>query len=265
MPKSPAPRRGARTAKLRRHAATRRRFIIGRPSGRPATQSACAGRDCSSYGSPQLHRDRRAERRRPRGHSARASRHRFVHAHFRVGPPPATLCVSSHLCGVLIRRPPLRGRTSVWQPAQNTAEMGRNAEQPGVAVDGGSKRARRPFRTPSPAKYRSPIRIKSRAGRQCERRPRCEGEWHRRAFAALAPRRGAGLGWGGGSGGSAALHHRLISYVPPARRGTKPAARGLADSRAPSAKRRARLLTSGSANTAKFAGSAPRPTAIRPR
>ncbi len=27
--------------------------------------------------------------------------------------------------------------------------------------------------------------------------------------------------WGGGSGGSATLHHRLISYVPPARRGGK--------------------------------------------
>ena len=40
-------------------------------------------------------------------------------------------------------------------------------------------------------------------------------------FAALAPRRGARLGWGGGSGGSATLHHRLISYVPLARRGAE--------------------------------------------
>ena len=50
-------------------------------------------------------------------------------------------------------------------------------------------------------------------------RVRRGGERCRRAFTALAPRRGARLGWGGGSGGSAALHHRLISYVPPARRG----------------------------------------------
>ena len=50
-------------------------------------------------------------------------------------------------------------------------------------------------------------------------RVRRGGERCRRAFTALAPRRGTRLGWGGGSGGSAALHHRLISYVPPARRG----------------------------------------------
>ena len=32
---------------------------------------------------------------------------------------------------------PLRGRTSARQPTQNTAEMGRNAEKPGVAMDFG--------------------------------------------------------------------------------------------------------------------------------
>ena len=50
-------------------------------------------------------------------------------------------------------------------------------------------------------------------------RTRRGGEWCRRVFPPLAPRRGARWGRGGGSGGFAALHHRLISYVPLARRG----------------------------------------------
>ena len=121
----------------------------------------CVPAACSLYGSPHLHRDRRAQRRLARSHSARLSRHRFVHARFRIGPPSPTRCVSSHLCGVLIHLPPRRDRSSARQPVQNTAERGRNAEQPGVILDYGGKRARRPFRPPSPAKYCSTIRIQS--------------------------------------------------------------------------------------------------------
>ena len=51
---------------------------------------------------------------------------------FWIGLPSATLCVASHLCGVLTRLAALRGRTVAWQPVQNTAEMGRNAENAGV-------------------------------------------------------------------------------------------------------------------------------------
>ena len=105
----------------------------------------CGDLSCSLHGSPQLHLDRRAERRPPRRRSARSSRHRFGHAHFRIGPLPATLCVTSHLCGVLIAPPPLRGRTPAQQPTQNTAEMGSNAEKPGVTLDCDGKRSTTPL------------------------------------------------------------------------------------------------------------------------
>ena len=97
----------------------------------------------------------------PRRRSARSSRPRFVHAHSRGGPPPATRGVSAHLCGVLIRLPPLRGRTPARQSTQNTAEMGRNAERPGVTLDCGGRRSAPPGSPPSSAKYRPTIRIKS--------------------------------------------------------------------------------------------------------
>ena len=64
-----------------------------------------------------------------------------------------------------------------------------------------------------PPAAREPARAADRSQKRRER------EACRTVCTALAPRRGAALGWGGWSGGSAALHHRLISYVPPARRG----------------------------------------------
>ena len=86
----------------------------------------------------------------PRGRAGTAS---STHG-FWIGPPSATLCVSSPLCD----------RSSARQPVQHTAERGRNAEQPRVIGDCGGQSARRPFRPPSPAKYCSTIRIKSRTG-----------------------------------------------------------------------------------------------------
>ena len=71
--------------------------------------------------------------------------------------------------------PPRCGRTSARQPGQNTAEMGRNAEQPRVALGGGGERSAPPFRPPSPTRYRLTIRIKSRLPRRravsCSRFP----------------------------------------------------------------------------------------------
>ena len=102
--------------------------------------------------------------RTPRQLSPTLRQERATHARGRVvgcGRAACRFCVSSPLCGVLIRRPPRRDRSSARQPVQNTAERGRNAEQPGVIWDCGGQRARRPFRPPSPAKYCSTIRIKS--------------------------------------------------------------------------------------------------------
>ena len=68
----------------------------------------------------------------PRRYSTRASRHRFRPTQFRVGPPPATLCVSSHLCGVLLRPcPSAAGRLpgsplrtpQRWEETQRSREL----------------------------------------------------------------------------------------------------------------------------------------------
>ena len=83
----------------------------------------------------------------------------------------------------------------------------------GCAPAGRERRARR--RHPSPRRRgimgRPPGPFTTPWSRTSER---CRG-----GFTTLAPRRGAGPGWRDGSGGSATLHHRLISCVPPARRG----------------------------------------------
>ena len=59
--------------------------------------------------------------------------------------------------------------------------------------------------------------------------PLSKGDWSpsdgMARFAALVPRRGARLGWDGGSGGSAAFHHRLIRNDAVRATGARPSGR----------------------------------------
>ena len=120
------------------------------------------GQSCSLYGSPHLHRDRRAGRRRASSHSARPSRHRFGHARFRIGPPSATLCVASHLCGVRIRlRPAADGRLP-GRRRRTPQRWDETQSSRGLLGTAAANAARRGFRPPSSARPRSSIRIKSR-------------------------------------------------------------------------------------------------------
>ena len=145
-PRRAASGRAARTALGSAKVAPRSTLL--RPGTRLATRIAAASPG-SSRGATDPARtfcEGKQARHRPRPFSDCTS------THDPLGLFPSLRCVDPP--------PPLRGRTAVRQPAQHTAERGRNAEQPGVALDCGGKRSRRPVRPPPPAKYRSPIRMK---------------------------------------------------------------------------------------------------------
>ena len=163
-PKSAAPRRGARAVEPRRRASPWLCFIMGGPPGLLATPWECAGRACSLYGSPHLHRDRRAERRLARDRSARPSSHRFVDTQFGLDlrpQPSAFLPISAVFCSASL--PSATGRLpgSPFRTPQRGEETQRNR---GLFWTAPANAARRRFRPPSSARPRSSIRIKNRAG-----------------------------------------------------------------------------------------------------
>ena len=115
--------------------------------------------------------------------------------------------------------PPLRAggtqEISRWWSAAEPPEK----PSPRALRPGGAREPRNPpMRVAMAMGHHWQPSARAPAGRQSDGGSVGESEWSRGGSTPLAPRRGAAFGGGGWSGGSAVLHHRLISCVPPARR-----------------------------------------------